>query len=537
MGALFAVLAAEPARGASNEHRAAERPNIVFLMTDDQDIGTLGPIPGLPAFESDCARRPTSPMPCLEELVTSRGVSFERHYAAFPLCCPSRATFLSGQYGHNNGVRGNLQYDNLDTEHVLPVWLQEAGYTTAYAGKYQGPLFFGWGHPDHPGGVPKGWDRFWVTSDLASTFHSQFNYVIDDDGVPVFYGSRDKDYLADVTTDVAREFIERQDGEEKPFFLGVGYAAPHWAVDPLPGGEVETPGTVNNPQRFLTGDTTFKLEQNAGPPVPAPRHRDELDRFLEADLAAPRHPSFNEADVSDKPSFVRTMQPLNEAEIARIDRHYAFRLASLLAVDEGIKEIVDALKRTGQYENTYIIFTSDNGWLQGEHRLPVGKVHVYEESTRLPLLISGPGVRRDSTVGEANSNVDWAATILDLANAEPDPRFELDGMSLAPYLWNPQKRFDRVVFHETSDDDSGYVAARSGRWKYVEYNTGERELYDLRSDPHEVTSRHDASGLRSVVSRLSALLERFRTCHGQTGENPCLVTGVRPLRPGEVSAP
>jgi len=520
--AALVLLAAAPATGAPRE-AASQRPNIVLVMTDDQDVATLRSLPGLPAFESDCGPRPGTVMPCLEELVASRGVTFERHTAAFPLCCPSRATFLSGQYGHNNGVRGNFQYDNLDKDRVLPLWLQEAGYTTAYAGKYQGPIFLGWGHPDHPGGVPRGWDRFWGVSDVVPTY-TQYNYVIDDNGVPVFYGSRETDYQADVLTGIATDFIEDHAAEDDaPFFLGIGYAAPHWAL----GSEVEPPGVLNNPRRFVAGDIGFKVEQSAGPPVPAPRHMDELERFLGAGMEVLRSASFNEPDVSDKPAFVRSQPPLNEQEIARLDQHYAFRLASLLSVDEGIEEIVDALKRTGEYENTYFIFTSDNGWLQGEHRLLTTKVHAYEESTRIPLIISGPGVSEGSHAGEANSNVDWAATILDLAGARPDPGFELDGMSLLPYLSNPERRLGRVVFHETTDDENGYVAARAGRWKYIEYNTGERELYDLRSDPNELASRHDDPRVRPVIDRLSALLARFRTCHGQSGENPCLVTGVR----------
>jgi N-acetylglucosamine-6-sulfatase len=537
LGVLALVLFGASAPAASSAYSSgpggaqkADRPNIILVMVDDQDAAMLNRLPDLPQFSSECTASSMTAMPCLDELVASRGVTFGQHTAEFSLCCPSRATFLTGQHSHNHNVRANGEYDNIDKEHVLPVWLQQAGYTTAFAGKYQGPAFFGF---DEPNGVPVGWDQFWAASDVTTGYHSQYNYVLDENGTAVFYGPREEDYMADVVTGKATDFISAQeDDDDAPFFLGVGYPAPHWVFEGL-DGEAGTPGTLDNPERLTQGDSYFRVEQNSGPPNPAPRHMDELQRFLEAGLKVPRSPAFNEADVSDKPAFVRRQSPLNETEIARLDRDYAYRLASLLAVDEGIKEVVDALKQADEYDNTYFLFTSDNGWLQGEHRLRTAKVHHYEESTRIPLIISGPGVRRGATQSEATSNVDWAPTILDLAGARPGPGFQLDGMSLTPYLKNPQGHVDRVVFHETFKDKNGYVAARAGRWKYVEYNNGERELYDLSTDPSELTSRHLDPTLVPVMTQLSGLLGRFRTCSGQTGPNPCLVVGVGPPASGQ----
>ena len=269
------------------------------------------------------------------------------------------------------------------------------------------------------------------------------------------------------------------------------------------------------------------------PPVVAPRHLDELSRFRDAALHPPRSAAFNESNVSDKPAFIRNRRPLSEREIKRIDRWFSHRLASLLAVDEGIEQIVDTLERTGELDNTYILFTADNGWLEGEHRLAFQKTHLYEESGRIPMIVAGPNVARGATVQEPTSNVDWAATILDLADAEQDPGFELDGMSLVPYLTEPGRRLGRVVFHETVVDPGGAeaVAARLGRWKLIEHSSGEIELYDLRRDPDETRSLHAEPSMTPVVGRLSTLLERFRTCHGQTGENPCLLTGETPPSP------
>jgi arylsulfatase A-like enzyme len=504
----------------------ASRPNIVVVMTDDQNMATLETLADLPSFATDCPLRPGRIMPCVDQLLASRGVTFARHTAAYPLCCPSRATYISGQFSHNNNVRANFQYDNLDKERVLPVWLQRAGYATGYVGKYQGPSFFGWGHPDHPAGVPLGWDGFWGLVDAQASAYNYYGYALDANGVPEPHGNSERDYQTDVLTSTASRFIEgREASDAQPFFLSVGYVAPHWALPQGASNDPDAPGSAE-------GDPAFEAQM--APPVVAPRHLDELSRFREAALHPPRSPAFDEADVSDKPAFVRNRRPLTEGEIERIDRWFSYRLASLLAVDEGVQQIVETLRSTGELKSTYILFTADNGWLEGEHRLAFQKSQLYEESSRIPMIVFGPQVARGARVREATSNVDWAATVLDLAGAEPDAGFELDGMSLAPYLNKPRRRLDRVVFHETvTDVNTGAeaVAARLGRWKLIEHGTGELELYNLRRDRAETRSLHAKPSMRPVIKRLSGLLERFRTCHGQTGENPCLVTGEQPPSP------
>jgi arylsulfatase A-like enzyme len=505
----------------------AERPNIVVVMTDDQDARTLDPLPGLPPFDSPCSAPQGTVMPCLHELVRERGVTFDRHVAAFPLCCPSRATYITGQYPHNHTVRGNFQYANLDKERILPVWLQQAGYATAYAGKYQGPLFVPYGDPSHPDGRPKGWDRFWGLIDAAAgvSAYNFFNYVIDADGVPEPYGSADADYQTDVLTRKATGFIEGQEAEDgKPFFLSVGYVGPHWA---------NPPDTANDPDIPAAGEGDPNFEATQIPPVPAPRHLDELERFRKAGLKAVRTPAFNEEDVSDKPKAVRDLPRLTEREIARIDRWYHRRLASLLSIDEGVKAIVDTLRRTGELDNTYFLFTADNGWLEGQHRLAFQKQHPYEESSRLPMLVSGPRVARAATVQEPTSNVDVAATVVGLAGAAPTAGFDLDGVDLSPYLRSPGRRVGRAVFQETTDGPGGYAGVRTERWRYVEHGTGERELYDLREDPAELRSRHDDPSLREVRERLARLVADFRTCRGAS----CVRTDPRPSPPAAPASP
>ena len=494
------------------------RPNIVVVMTDDQDARTLDRIPGLPQVASRCSASQGVIMPCLDELVRSRGVTFGGHTAAYPLCCPSRATYITGQYPHNHHVRANGDYDRLDKEHVLPIWLQQAGYATAYVGKYQGPFFLGYGQREHPDGRPKGWDHFWGLIDAAEgvSAYNYFHYVIDADGVPEPHGEGEAEYQTNVLTEHATDFIAEQEADDdKPFYLSVGYVGPHWSNSPNTTNDTDIPALAE-------GDPNFEAQQ--APPVPAPRHMDELAEFMNAEVHPPRTAAFNEADVSDKPAFVRNRRPLNDSEIARIDHWYQRRLATLLAVDEGIEAMVEELRRAGELENTYFIFTSDNGWLQGEHRLAFQKQHAYQESAGLPLVVAGPRVKH-GTVQEPTSNVDVAATILGLSGARPNDGFEIDGMSLAPYLRNPNRHVGRAIFQESTTGADGYVGVRTKRWRYVEYNGGERELYDLRNDPAETTNLGDDPALANVRQRLAELVERFRTCRGQDGAESCVRTG------------
>ena len=514
---VIAALAGTAAVAPEATAAPAKRPNIVVVMTDDQDARTLDPVPGLPPFETSCSAPRGTIMPCLHQLVRTRGVTFARHVAAFPLCCPSRATYITGQYPHNHGVRGNGQYAQLDKERILPVWLQQAGYATAYAGKYQGPTFIPYGDPSHPDGRPKGWDRFWGLIDAAAgiSAYNFFNYVIDADGVPEFHGAAAADYQTDVLTQKATGFIRGQEADDaRPFFLSVGYVGPHWA---------NPPGTLDDPDLPTLGEGNAEFEASQAPPVPAPRHMDELQRFRDAGVRPRRTAAFNEADVSDKPAAVRERPQLSEAEVARIDRWYHRRLASLLSIDEGVKAIVDTLRDEGELGNTYFLFTADNGWLEGAHRLAFQKQHAYEESSRLPMLVSGPAVARSATVLDPTSNTDLAATVLGLAGAAPTPGFALDGLDLSPYLRTPRKARGRAVFQETAAGPAGYTGVRTAGWRYVEHNSGETELYDLRRDPAETDSRHGDPRLRRVRERLARLVEDFRTCVG----HGCVRTGER----------
>ena len=303
--------------------------------------------------------------------------------------------------------------------------------------------------------MPAGWDDFHGLVDAQVSAYQYYRYVLDSNGVLIPYGELESDYQTDVITGLATTFIENQEADDdRPFFLSAGYVAPHWSVPPC---------TVLSPDLDREGNGQFESTMVA--PPPARRHMDELAAMTDADVSLPRGPAYNEEDVSDKPAFVRNTAPLTQAQGERLDRWYRARLASLLAVDEGLRAIREALDAAGELGRTIFVFTSDNGWMQGEHRLAYTKLHVYQESTVVPLVIAGPGIRAGGQVAEATSNIDIAATILDLAGAQPRSGYELDGMSLVPYLVEPDVPRDRVVFHETSADQAGYLAARLGPWK------------------------------------------------------------------------
>ena len=488
--AAVSLASAIPNTGAATvpPERITEKPNIVVVMTDDQDVASL------------------KYMPRVRKLLTKRGMTFEEQTAVFPLCCPVRASYLSGQTGHNNNVRGNTApsggYENLDATQTLPVWLDKAGYVSTHLGKYSNG-YDGTQHPERDG-VPPGWTEWHGAVD--PTTYLFYNYVLNEDGTNVQYGSSEDDYQTDVLTDLAVDFVERRSEGDAPFFLDVAYLAPHWEFRPGTSGSVDV------------GDLEGQmgLESAIGtPPVPAPRH---LGMF--EGKKAPRRPSFNEEDVSDKPQHIKESEPLTPGQIKEIDQWYALRLASLQAVDEGVARIMRTLAATGELDNTYFIYTADNGWLQGEHRLALQKVQIYDESSNVPLIIRGPDVPQGTRIEENTSSLDLPATIVDLAGANTSEDHQLDGMSLRRYFSDPDFAVGRAVFVETEAGESGYVAVRTARWKYVEYNNGDRELYDLRNDPYELTSIHDDPSKEELEAKLSEMIDRFRTCSG----SDCVVT-------------
>jgi N-acetylglucosamine-6-sulfatase len=466
--ALAAVAAVAGAAGADGAARsgataaqAQTRPNVLVLMTDDQTLESM------------------RVMANVQRLLVREGTSFANSYVSYPLCCPSRATFLTGQYGHNDNVMGNAPpqggYGNLDHTNTLPVWLQRAGYRTVHLGKYLN----GYGRDrSTPTTIPPGYSE-WYGSVDPSTYRF-YDYTLNENGRLLAYGTGAPNYQTDVYARKASELVRRLAPSDQPFYLKVAFLAPH------AGGPQEQ------------GDP-----RNQATPVPAPRH---VNRFAAEPF--PRPPSFNEADVSDKPASIRRRAVLRPARIAGIAENYRQRLESLLSVDEAVAEVIGALEATGELARTLIVFTSDNGFFHGEHRVPAGKVLAYEPSARVPLVLRGPGVPHGAVHQNPVLNVDLAATILDAANARAGRA--PDGRSLLPLVQNPTRRWGRDLLLETTQ----YSAIRTPRWLYVEHGAGDRELYDLVADPNQLQSRHADPALASLRAALAQRLARLRACRG-----------------------
>jgi N-acetylglucosamine-6-sulfatase len=448
-------------------------PNVVLVLTDDLDARLL---------EEHLADYPN-----LRELA-AEGTTFENAFVTDPLCCPSRATILRGQYAHNHRIVGNWwphggsrRFRELGREDsTVATWLQDEGYRTALVGKYMNEY--------HGTRVPVGWDAWYaIAGDHLST-------RLNENGRIVGYDP-ERHHLDDVLTEKAVGNVRRAADESSPFFMWLGTSAPH------------------------------------APATPAPRHEGAFP-----DARLPRPPSFDEEDVSDKPDWVRDNAPLDQKQIAAMEALYRKRMQSMLSVDGMIGRLVNALKETGELDNTYFFFTSDNGWHAGEHRLTTGKWTAYEEDTHVPLIVRGPGVPKGQTLSHLVLNNDLAPTFADLADAE-SPEF-VDGRSLVPLLGDdppPLEDWRSAFLVEAATELGGTVvpllsgdqlpedwrnmsrqdwgrpgleAIRTEDNLYVEYDTGERELYDLKDDPNELDNRYktaDPEYLRRLRGRLAAL--------------------------------
>jgi N-acetylglucosamine-6-sulfatase len=423
------------------------KPNIVFILADD--------------MRADDLRY----MPKTRSLLMEQGMRFNNAYVSYGLCCPSRATILRGQYAHNHGVWSNLNgpdggwrgYKNHGNERDnLATRLDDAGYRTGLLGKY---LNFYRGTS-----VPPGWDD-WFAFHLPVGY---FDYRVNDNGAVKQYGTESSDYSTDVLRRQTLQFIDTSVAHSRPFFAYVAPKAPH------------------------------------GPfPASLPRHQHDFDG-----KRAPRLPSFNEESLSDKPPRVRSLPSFRTGQIAEIDSGHEKRVESLQALDDLVAAVGSKVRGAGVMHNTYIVFTSDNGFQEGEHRIPSGKARPYEESIRVPLLVRGPDVQAGSTTDELTLNTDFLPTFTDLAGTVT-PAY-IDGRSLRPLLeGRPAISWRTAILLERSDLDdpnkSFYGIRTSDGTKYIEYQGGFRELYNLNADPHELVNSYDEESPRALTARLEAL--------------------------------
>jgi len=499
LGALATLTLPEGAAAAPGGKGAG--PNVVVIVSDDQAVQTVRP----------------DVMPNLLERVAGSGTTFENAIATTPLCCPSRAGMLTGQYGHNNGVLRN-DYRQLDEKsNTLPVWLDRAGYRTIHVGKYLNLYRKAKGPEAEPA---PGWD-VWHTIQEPNTY---YDYDLSVNGREVHYGVRDRDYLTDVLNRKATRLVRRSAAQKRPFYLQLDHWAPH-----------DSRGRDTGPCHG--GDD----------PVPAP-----TDENLFAGEPFPTPPSFNEPDVEDKPSFVQRQQPVDAGVVAR---SYRCALASLRSVDDGVRRIHGALRKAGELKRTVIVYIGDNGLLYGEHRLRF-KIPPYEEALQVPLIVSAPsrtrdGARRVATVDEPVANIDLAPTILELADATPCRRpgdcRVMDGRSMMPLLRGEEDRWpqDRALAVEYTGRHHGfsscsYRGVRAPGHLYVEhtlvpnFETGECEPrlevehYDLEADPFELENLYPASAPSATAAQQEELRERLaglRDCAGIAGRDP--VRGAR----------
>jgi N-acetylglucosamine-6-sulfatase len=413
-------------------------------------------------------------MPRLKARIADRGTTFKNSFVSDPLCAPSRSSLLTGKYAHNHGVRDNLPplggfkaFKNGGLESAnLAFWLEKAGYRTGLLGKFLN----GYPVPRDLRHVPPGWSTW-----FALFGPDYFDYVVNEDGVVREFGHAPADYQTDVLREKALAFLRTDD--PRPFFLYVTPHAPH------------------------------------SPAIPAPRHEEVMNG-----LKAPRTPAYDEPDTTGKPRWVRDLPRMSAAIKTRTDELYETRAEALLSVDEMVEALVQALERRNVLETTYVIFGSDNGFQFGAHRIDHGKGDPYEESIRVPLLVRGPGVREGVSLEALALNIDLAPTVLDWVGLPP-PAI-LDGRSLKPLLQGPAPlsfREDFLVesFAPADSEVPGYAALRSQTSIYIEYVTGERELYDLQKDPNELRNLVGSQPPKSL-ERLKARLDTLRRCHGET---------------------
>jgi N-acetylglucosamine-6-sulfatase len=395
----------------------------------------------------------------------TNGTTFENAFVSYALCCPSRATFFRGQYAHNHSITsgsnqlGEPRFRQLGLDQfTVATWLDDAGYQTKYLGKYlngyKGPY------------IPPGWDEWFAFTNPASN-----NVVVDDNGQEVALAGNSTDVFADEISD----FITRSSANPDPFFVMVGTRVPHQ------------------------------------PPEVAERY---LNSF--ANTSLPKPPNFDEADVSDKLQWVQSYPRLTQTQIDRLQQEYRGRLRSMLPVEDLLDQTIATLQQTGELENTYIFFTSDNGYHLGNHRIaPGGKRTPYKEDIGVPLMVRGPGVPAGEVRQQLVVNTDFAPTLADLAGT-PIPAF-VDGSSFAPLLTSTPPSSWRTAFLQESWREDSVVPTNTGvrteTHMYVEYETGERELYDVALDPYQLQSRPRA-GNEQLYSDLQTRLNALRTCSG-----------------------
>jgi arylsulfatase A-like enzyme len=419
-------------------------------------------------------------MPNLKRHVVEKSVKFSEAFTSYPLCCPSRATFLTGQYPHNHGVWSNMLPDGgvskLDDRSTLATWLKKSGYYTSYVGKYLNE----YGEDTPQTYVPPGWMDWQATVDDFT--YLMYSYIINDNGKIVQYGSQESDYQTDVLAARSVQFIaEREAKDWQPFFLYVNPLAPHT--------EDSTPECKLN---YASLTSTLPPERYIG---------------TAEGIELPKPPSFNEADVSDKPSKVR-FPLLTDSHIQCLNDLFHARLETMRAVDDLVGRVVSSLQSGNELWKTVIVFTSDNGFFLGEHRLH-GKVRSYEEAIGVPLYIRIPKVA-PQVIDRLVINNDLAPTFLELAEAQAGSK--IDGRSLVPLIENSDIGWRNGFLVETPK----YSSIRTDNYVYIHHSSGAVEIYDLDKDPYQLQNAKGKSVWSSKITSLQNWRLALESCEGST---------------------
>ena len=453
---------------------APGRPNIVFVLTDDLSWNLIRYMPHVLAMQR-------------------HGESFANYFVTDSLCCPSRASIFTGRFPHNTHITSNGPpyggfsrfYELGEEQQTFNLALWRTGYETAMMGKYLNGY-----QPDGREGVPADYvPAGWSDWDVAGDGYPEFDYTLNENGHPTRYGSQPSEYLTDVLARKGLDFIDQASEAHRPFMLELATFSPH------------------------------------APFVPAPRNENDFPG-----LEAPRDPAFD-APNTGAPAWLSHFAPLTAQQIEEINEQFRRRAQSVQAVDNMIALIEARLAERGLARNTYIVFSSDNGLHMGQHRLMPGKQTAFDTDIRVPLIVVGPGVPAGRTVGAMSENIDLCPTFERLTGAPVGAT--VDGRSLVGLLHGQRLReawrSEVLIEHHGPVLDAGdpdlptrgagnppsYEALRTPASLYVEYTaTGEREYYNLRSDPFEL---HNLATHLSLAHerRLHRTLMAIAHCRGQ----------------------
>ncbi|HWM00459.1 MAG TPA: sulfatase-like hydrolase/transferase [Nocardioidaceae bacterium] len=458
---------------------ARDKPNILLITTDDQSVNDLKYMPN--------TRRLLG--------ADGAGATFKDMVSSYPLCCPARATILTGQLSHNHDIRTNkephggwakLRNQPDVVSATIGNWLQNVGYHTMFTGKFLN----GYGGPNDLG-KPAGWNKFYATT--GGTY-DYFDFRVNEDGTVRQFTD---DYQTDRFGTYTRQHIAEANAQDRPFFIWESNLAPHDACTPRPNARCKW-----------------------GPATPPD---EDADDFATLPLHTRKDPSFNERVVTEKPANVRALRRWHPVGVSRTTRKNRMRVRSLQAVDRSVQQTVTQLETLGELDNTLIIFTSDNGYMLGQHRWQ-GKILPYEPSLRVPLLMrwTAGGITPGTTVPQTTALVDLPSTIAAAAGATP-LILPQDGRSLLPLARGAEdaEGYGAMSIEsgqngwETSDRRWFYRGVRTRRYTYLEYpRNGERELYDRLKDPSQLNNVAYRPAYRLTRTALAAKLRQLKSCQG-----------------------